>query len=223
MHAFATFRRSSESAANWMVALAVAAAASARPALVCSYMAASAAGYCVRRGTLAKWPSTGEPIGAAEVLRRHLVYDDGWSSPDGQATRGRLLHLLHVGVWLLLFTPIYPLLELLLYPFDLAAFYFYYPKARGAGLVIDSRKLRRAGRYGNGSQVFRLDWHRFDLNVGKPYPPPNPGRHPPSARCNLPHVDLPQRSVRHWPWRQHTAALLPLLRHHAPAGVAKLS
>ena len=62
---------------------------------------------------------------------------------------------------------------------------------------------RRAGLRGTKAQVFRLDWHRFELNVGERYPSPNPGRHKPSVRCNLPHVDLPQRNVRHWPWRQH--------------------
>ena len=34
------------------------------------------------------------------------------------------------------------------------------PKARGCGLVIDSRALRRDGKRGNRAQVFRLDWHR---------------------------------------------------------------
>jgi len=43
---------------------------------------------------------------------------------------------------------------------DRACFWFYYPKARGCGLVIDSRALRRDGNRGNRAQVFRLDWHR---------------------------------------------------------------
>ena len=37
----------------------------------------------------------------------------------------------------------------------------YYPKARGCGLVIDSRALRRDGNRGNRAQIFRLDWHRY--------------------------------------------------------------
>ena len=51
--------------------------------------------------------------------------------------------------WLLLFQSAYPVLELALFPMDAAAFWFYYPKARGCGLVIDSRALRRDGNRGN--------------------------------------------------------------------------
>ena len=173
------------------------------------YMTASVASYCLRRGLLHSWPGGGR-LGAAEVLRRHLAYENDWNTA-ARPLEGRMLHLLHVAIWLGVFTPVYPVLEAALYPFDLAAFWFYYPKARGCGLVIDSRKLRRSGARGNRAQVFRLDWHRFDLNVGKAYPLPNKGRHPPSVVCNLPHIDLPQHSLRHWPWRQHTSALMRLL------------
>lgn len=117
----------------------------------------------------------------------------------------------HVGAWVICFLPVYPPLELALFPMGFASFYFYYPKARGAGIIIDSRVRRRAGARGNGAQVFRLDWHRFELNVGKAYPPPNTGRHRPSVVFNLPHVDLPQHHVRHWPWRQHFERLAPLI------------
>ena len=175
-----------------------------------SYMTASVASYCLRRGILHRWPN-GKPLGAAEVLRRHIQYEDEWHMPNKPVLQGRLWHLAHVSAWILLFQPVYPIIEMALYPWDLAAFWFYYPSARGAGLVIESRELRRRGKRGSRAQVFRLDWHRFELNVGKAYPPPNTGRHPPSVLCNLPHVDLPQRSVRHWPWRQHTGRLMRLL------------
>lgn len=176
----------------------------ARP---CSYLACSVASYCWRRGNLHK-RRDGVGLGAAEVLRRHLQYEDEWHLPAGSPLMGRLQHVLRVAAWLLLFQPVYPILECVLYPLDRAAFFFYYPRARGCGLVIDSRARRRNGERGAAAQVFRLDWHQFHLNTGKAYPPPNTGRHPPSVRFNLPHVDLPQRSVRHWPWRQHTDALL---------------
>ena len=198
---------------------AVTSVAAARPgAAVASYMAASVASYCWRRGVLHRWPS-GERLGAAEVLWRHLAYEDDWHLPHGRVAIGRLMHAMHVSLWLLLFQPVYPLLEAALYPCDLAAFYFYYPKARGAGLVVDSRARRRGGARGSKAQVLRLDWHRFELNVGKRYPPPNPGRHPPSVLFNLPHLDLPQCGVRHWPWRQHTDAVerLGLLPAPPPA------
>jgi len=192
------------------------AVASTKPvAALGSYMTFSVAGYCLRRGVLHKWPynspAGSTSLGAAEVLRRHLIYEKEWHAPAGAPALGRLTHLCHILVWLLVFQPIYPLLEVILFPFDKSAFWFYYPRARGSGLVIDSRMLRRAGKRGNAAQTLRLDFHRFEINVGKPYPPPNTGRHPPSVLCNLPHLDLPQRGVRHWPWRQHTGWLMWLL------------
>ena len=198
----------------------VASGVAAKPAIAgASYMAFSVAGYCLRRGVLHKWPHNdqhaGAYLGAAEVLRRHLKYEDDWHLPSGTPLHGRLMHLGHVAGWLFIFQPVYPLLEALLYPFDLAAFWFYYPKARGSGLVIDGCALRRNGKRGNAAQVFRLDWHRFDVNVGRAYPPPG-GRHPPSVTCNLPHIDLPQRGVRHWPWRQHTRRLIRILPKAKP-------
>jgi hypothetical protein len=187
-----------------------------RPAT--GYMAFSVAGYCLRRGVLHKSSDGASALGAAEVLRRHLEYEADWHRPTGIPWRGRLAHICHVLLWLFVFQPAYPLLETVLFPFDLAAFWFYYPKARGSGLIIDSRALRRAGKRGNAAQVLRLDWHRFELNVGKAYPPPNTGRHPPSVLCNLPHVDLPQRGTRHWPWRQHTARLMSVMPRPRPEG-----
>ena len=188
------------------------ATAKAWPGAAASYMACSTASYCLRRGLLHRWPGAeSSSLGAAEVLRRHLEYEADWHLPSTSPTLGRLTHFGHVLLWLFLFQPLYPLLELVLYPFDLAAFWFYYPRARGSGLIIDSRRRRRSGKRGNAAQVFRLDWHRFELNVGRAYPPPNTGRHPPSVACNLPHIDLPQNGVRHWPWRQHTDRLMPLL------------
>lgn len=201
---------------------ALAAVATSKPvAASCSFLVASVAGYCWRRGKLHRWPDA-RPLGAAEVLRRHLAYEAEWHDKGGSEALGRMLHAAHVVAWLLVFQPLYPALEAVLYPCDLAAFYFYYPKARGAGLVIESRQLRRDGARGSASQLLRVDWHRFELNIGKQYPPPNTGRHPPSVRCNLPHVDLPQRrpAIRHWPWRQHTGTLLWALPHAAPASGA---
>jgi hypothetical protein len=195
-------------------AAAVGVVAAGRPAVAAaSYLTASAATYCLRRGVLHMRPDGSAPLGAAEVLRRHLVYETAWDR-NGSPTLGRVTHACHVAAWVLLFAPLWPPLEAILQPFDLSAFWFYYPRARGSGLIIDSRARRRAGKKGNAAQVFRLDWHRFELNVGPVYPPrrhrTGTGRHPPSVTINLPHVDLPQRGVKHWPWRQHTSALLRL-------------
>ena len=104
------------------------AAASTLPRVAGSYLALSTAGYCLRRGALHKWPGDGgAALGAYEVLRRHLEYEADWHLPGGLPVVGRLTHLAHVLCWLLIFQPLYPLLEAALYPFDLAAFWFYYP------------------------------------------------------------------------------------------------
>ena len=71
--------------------------------------------------------------------------------------------------------PLYPLLELVLRPFDLAAFYFYYPRANGAGLVIDSLARQRAGLRGTKAQVFRLDWHASSSTSASGARRPTPG------------------------------------------------
>ena len=163
-------------------------------------------------------------------MRRHLAYESEWHdtltpshgelpSRGLMLARGRMLHAAHVLGWLLLFLPCYPLLEAALYPLDMACFWFYYPKARGCGCIVESRALRRGGKRGNGAQLLRVDWHRFELNVGPSYPLPNTGRHPPRASCNLPHVDLPQRGVRHWPWRQHTERMMRLRLLPRPAAL----
>ena len=184
-----------------------------------SYLCFSVAAYCLRRGALHSWPDGGSALGAGEVFRRHVEYENDWHQ-QGSELQGRITHAGHVICWLLLFQPLYPVLEATLYPFDKAAFWFYYPKAMGSGLVIDSRALRRNGKRGNAAQCFRLDWHRFVINVGRAYPPPHNGRHPPKVVLSLPHVDLPQRGVRHWPWRQHTDLMMPLLPRAARAAAS---
>ena len=102
-----TLRRAPAVAGNTVAAIVASAGAAgvvagvAQPA---AYMAFSVAGYCLRRGVLHKWPC-GAPLGAAEVLRRHLEYEADWHEPGGSPLRGRLLHLGHVACWLLLFQP----------------------------------------------------------------------------------------------------------------------
>jgi hypothetical protein len=78
-------------------------------------------------------------------------------------------------------------------------------------------------RIADRKQVLRLDWHRFQINVGKPgheYASGGLSRHPPAVLLNLPHMDFPTRGVRHWPWRQYTAVLLPQILAPDPARAA---
>lgn len=175
-----------------------------------SYVAASTALYCFRRAALHK-------LTAAEVLRRHLTYEPGW--PAG--FRGRVGFAASFIAWLALFQPIYPLLELGLRMNNLASFFYYYPNANGAGLLVQ--------RISPKEQVLRLDWHRFNVNVGMAGKTAECGlgyeyvsRHPPSMQLNRLHCDFPTMGVRHWPWRQHSAQLLrPALREAARSADVK--
>jgi len=90
-----------------------------------------------------------------------------------------------VAFWLLLFQSAYPVLELALFPMDAAAFWFYYPKARGCGLVIYSRALRRDGNRGNRAQIFRLDWHRYLLALSFMHTQQKQQKHPLGFGCPL--------------------------------------
>lgn len=161
--------------------------------------------YCLRRGVL-------HGIGPAEVARRHLSLDNGWP----QGWRGRMGYSTALLSWIGVFGPLYPLLEFALRPFGLSAFWYYYPRANGAGLLVEELASKDDDNFpskkGNvsrrGRQVFRLDWHRFCVNVGprgKPFPHGGVSRHPPSIELNRLHVDLPHIGVKHWPWKQHSA------------------
>ena len=106
--------------------------------------------------------------------------------------------------FLVLFLPLYPLIEPLARLRGMATYFYYYPNANGAGLLLE--------RIADRVQILRVDWHRFNLNVGAPGRPYDLGgisRHKPSIQVNLPHIDRPNLSLRHWPWRQFTAVLLP--------------
>ena len=88
------------------------------------------------------------------------------------------------------------------------------PNANGCGLLVEQIAPAGSRRPGTAAQFLRVDWHRFRTNVGAPGRPYEHGgvsRHPPAVDLNLPHLDLPSRGVRHWPWRQHSAWLLPRL------------
>ena len=165
------------------------------PVVAATYLASSAAVYCHRRASL-------HSLTPREVLRRHLTKEPEW--PAG--IRGVVGFWMSAAIWLLGFQLCYPLLEIGLRPFGLASFYYYYPNANGFGLLVEKIKTQSQKR-----QVLRLDWHRFNVNVGRPGRPYEYGgtsRHGPSIELNLPHIDLPMRGVRHWPWRQYTGVML---------------
>jgi hypothetical protein len=98
------------------------------------------------------------------------------------------------------FACVYPVLELCARRYQHSAFFFYYPNAGGAGLVFEPLHVLDQPYRKRRKEQVRLDWHRFDLNVG------NIGRggfrHQPAITVNLPHIDAPLRSLKHWPWRR---------------------
>ena len=169
-----------------------------RPALATAYIAATASAYCFRRAVL-------HNLSPFEVLRRHVQWESGW--PAG--ARGVIGFWASVLAWLVIFCPAYPLLAFGLRPAGFSSFFYYYPNANGAGLLIERLSPLR-------EQVLRVDWHRFNVKVGKPGRPFEQSglfglplgvsHHPPAIELNLPHLDF--GSVRHYPWKQHTNLFL---------------
>ena len=167
---------------------------------VCAcHVTASCAAYCCRRGVL-------HSLGAREVARRHITFEPEWP----QGLRGIVGFTVSVVSFLLLFLPVYPLLEPALRTRGLASFFYYYPSANGCGVLVE--------RVSDRVQLLRLDWHRFRVNVGAPGRPYEHGgcsRHPPAVELNVPHIDWPCIGVRHWPWRQHTGLMMPVATRRA--------
>ena len=92
------------------------------------------------------------------------------------------------------------------------------PNANGCGLLVEQIAPAGSRRPGTAAQFLRVDWHRFRANVGRPgrsYEHGGVSRHPPAVDLNLPHLDFPHHGIRHWPWRQHSAWLLPRLIRRA--------
>lgn len=156
------------------------------------YCVACATLYVIRRGLVV------HKLGVLEVARRHLLMEPEW--PPGR--RGAVYWLLASLVWAFAFAPAYPIVEPVCALRGLTTLYYYYPKACGAGVILERKQT--------GQQVLRLDWHRFRVNVGAEGREVLGGRsrHPPSVLISRPHVDLPTMGVKHWPWRQCTGLLL---------------
>jgi hypothetical protein len=101
--------------------------------------------------------------------------------------------------WQLLVT-VYPWIEPIAWKFGYACFFYTYPNAKGGGYILEPLSCQRLASNLRTRQQVRCDWHRFKYNVGAigrdGY------RHPPTIQRNLPHFDVPQRQVKHWPWRR---------------------
>jgi hypothetical protein len=101
--------------------------------------------------------------------------------------------------WQLL-VALYPWIEPIAWKCGYACFFYTYPKAKGGGYILEPLSCQRLASNLRTRQQVRFDWHRFKYNVGAigrdGY------RHPPTIQRNLPHFDVPQRQVKHWPWRR---------------------
>ena len=103
---------------------------------------------------------------------------------------------------LFLFPFVEPLARLLGY----VSFMYDYPNARGFGYILEPLRVQDLSMAKRTKSQIRLDWHAFNVNVGKigrdGY------RHPPSVSWNLPHLDAPRWGVKHWPWRRRSGAVV---------------
>ncbi|CAM9874138.1 unnamed protein product, partial [Heterosigma akashiwo] len=111
----------------------------------------------------------------------------------------RLLHLTFILAWQGL-TIFYPIIELFARILGYVSFFYSYPNAQGCGVVLEPRNVQHLRQAERAKHQIRIDWHRFDLNIG------NIGRqgyrHPPAVSMNLPHIDMPKKGMKHWPWRR---------------------
>lgn len=81
------------------------------------------------------------------------------------------------------------------------SFLYTYPNAGGVGVILEPLDVQHLKANKRAKYQIRFDWHRFSLNMG------DIGRdgyrHPPSKVLNLPHLDIPQRGMKHWSSRSH--------------------
>ena len=101
------------------------------------------------------------------------------------------------------FVLIFPIVEPIARCFSRVSFFYSYPNAGGVGIILEPTDVQHLAANKRSKRQIRFDWHRFSINVG------GIGRdgykHPPSVMMNVPHLDIPERGMKHWPWRRrHT-------------------
>jgi hypothetical protein len=105
--------------------------------------------------------------------------------------------------WQIFALTIFPWLEPLVYlGFRHVSFYYSYPNANGFGLILEPLDAQDLPMRKRQKTQKRLDWHKFTINVG---PMDKYGfRHPPKKELHLPHLDVPQLGMKHWPWDRNS-------------------
>ena len=98
------------------------------------------------------------------------------------------------------FVAIFPIAESIAKLYGYASFFYSYPNASGCGIILEPLHVQELQSAQRAKEQIRFDWHRFTVNIG------NVGRdgyrHPPSITRNLPHIDIPKKKMKHWPWRR---------------------
>lgn len=110
------------------------------------------------------------------------------------------LHMTNILVWQLFVVFIFPLLEPTSRIFGYVSFYYFYPNASGMGIVFEPLSVQSLSMSKRTKSQIRCDWHKFSVNVGRVGR--DGYRHPPKVERNLPHLDIPARGWKHWPWRR---------------------
>ena len=109
------------------------------------------------------------------------------------------LFFVTLAVWQV-FVALFPLVEMVARVFGMVSFFYSYPNAAGLGFILEPLSVQDQKMNKRVKHQIRLDWHRFNVNIG------DIGRdgyrHPPYVEKNLPHIDMPSRGLRHWPWRR---------------------
>ncbi len=125
-----------------------------------------------------------------ELLKIRLTKEKGMSMPA---------HLLMILAWqAFVFT--FPFVEPIARLFGFVSFIYYYPNANGCGIILEPLSVQNMKMRQRAKHQIRFDWHDISINIG------DMGRdgyrHPPSIKLNVPHIDIPNRSIKHWPWRR---------------------
>lgn len=152
-------------------------------ASVC-YIATTNILYLARRSHLRSCPKR-------EIFKVRTTREDGVS---------RRFHIILVLYWQFFVLSIFPILEPMAMSFGRTSFYFTYPNAHGAGIILEPLEIQHLKANKRAKEQIRFDWHRFTVNVGRIDRYGN--RHPPSVTRNLPHIDCPRKGLKHWPWNR---------------------
>jgi hypothetical protein len=152
-------------------------------AAMTGYLAVTNMAYLARRSHL-------RGLSKRQLLRIRTTREEGVS---------RSLYCTFLAVWQILVVT-FPLVETVAWVKGLCCFFYSYPNAQGCGIILEPLNVQHLPMSKRTKSQIRFDWHRFKFNIG------NVGRdgyrHGPALERNLPHLDMPSKGLKHWPWRR---------------------